>query len=437
MAKLNLKKILLIVGWTLTLGSVFILCRQGITRSFFHQDDVVELGVVAVGKWPETLFNLNNEHLNITFWPILYLQWLVFGIFYTPYLFVNILMHVIVLTLIFVITWRLTKSFLWSSLPVWGMVINPNWFTVIWWITGQMFFLTTIFALLCLLVILNIKKQPEIKMNYFWLYLFSVLPGMSWGVGLSWPIWPLLIYGIDFSKRKLNNIGLILLMAQITLTVVYSLLIGTNIAVHTDPKTWLTNPFEILRFVFYGVTKAVFGRWFWPIKDIQIRFLTPFILSSLYLYFGRYRKYVDRNSLFGIIVLFGSYMTFAIPRWKFGIDHAMANYYVYFPLPFVMISLVVLFSKIKMHKYTSAIVLAFFLIHIPMSWIGYEEWARDWVIRPQQTKLYFEELNRVERGNCIENRIIPEYIVPQNIWRIDYMWPIFKKDFDPFCPSQK
>lgn len=418
----------------MTFGSIFMLYRQGITRSFFHQDDVVELGVVADWQGISTLGHMNNEHLNITFWPLLRAQWLLFGINYTPYLALNIILHLFVLALLFQITYKLTKSILWASLPVWGMVINANWFTVVWWITGQMFFLTTIFALISYWIVLKIQENSGSKLLYMLLYVFSILPGLSWGVGLTWPLWPLLIYGINYQTKKINMVGVALLAAQITLTIVYLFIAGNYINIGSNPVTWLSNPFKIISFLLVGVFNTVLGRWVWPYEHLKIRFIFLGVLMLILCIWRPIKKnFNNKDILFGMVVVLGSYATFTLPRWKLGLWQALANYYAYFPLPFILISASVLFSKVKLSKLQILIILGIFLIHIPMSWIGFESWASTWVIRPQQTRAYFSQLNSTTRGNCIDNVYIPEYIVPQNIWKIDYLWPIFKKDFDPIC----
>lgn len=423
----------MVLGWILTLASIILLYRQGLIRSFFHQDDIPALAVVADWRGWLTVFHLNNEHLNITFWILQRILWLAFGVNFAPYLITNILLHISVLCLIFLIAYKQTRSFIWASLPVWGMVINPNWFCVVWWVNGQMVMLATLFALVAYLVILEIKNKPNKKFLYPLLYLFSVLPGFSWGVGLTWPTWTLIIFGIDYLKKKIIKIGYVLIAAQITLAVVYFTLIGKNLGVNTDPKTWLSNPFALIYFVIVGVSNTVVGRWLWPQESLKTRAACLLVLLLVIFISKSYKWMANRNILYGIFVVVGSFVTFAIPRWRFGIGHAMANYYAYFPLPFLLISLAILLYTMKLSGLKKMIILSLFLIHIPLSWIGFESCARTWVIRPQQTKAYFQELNTVLPGTCIENRYIPEYIVPQNIWRIEFMWPIFKKNFDPFC----
>lgn len=426
------------MGWFLTFFSLYLLVRHGISRSFFHQDDVVELGVVARWQGWSTLAHMNNEHLNITFWPLLYLQWLLFGINYSPYLIINVFLHILVLALIFTITFKQTKSLLWSSLPVWGMVINPNWFTVVWWITGQMFFLSTIFALLSYWILLKIQTNPNQKLLYFFLFVTSILPGLSWGVGLTWPIWLLLVYGLDYKTRSINLIGKVLIASQISLVLIYFPLSRATLSVHTDPRTWLSNPLAVVKFAIVGISNTVVGRWLWPVENLKIRVIALAAMALIFIFSKTIKKIFQRNILFGIIVTSGVFLTFAIPRWRFGIGHAMANYYAYFPLPFLLISLSIFFQKVIKSNSQKLIILLIFVLHIPMSWYGFEQWAGDWVIRPQQTRAYFSELNSVQKGECLENIYIPEYIVPQNIWHIDYLWPIFKKDFNPFCKgSQK
>ena len=422
-----------VIGWVLTIFSVVMLYRQGVTRSFFHQDDVVELAVVADWQGWKTLGHPNNEHLNITFWPLLRAEWSLFGINYAPYMLINTLLHVIVLGLMFSITYRLTQSFVWASLPVWGMVINSSWFTVVWWITGQMFFLATIFALLSYWIILKIIEKPRSEILVLVLYVLSILPGLSWGIGLTWPIWPFLIFGFDYLKKRINKIGYALVSAQLTLGIIYFSFIGSNLSVHTDPKTWLSNPLAIIKFVIMGLSKTVAGRWLWPSESLRASFVAIPLLLVLVLIYKSRRKLVDKHVLFGLVVAVGSFVTLAVPRWKFGIEHALANYYAYFPLSFLLIGVAVLLSRMKFTGIRRVLVLSVFLIHIPLSWIGFEIWAKIWVIRPQLTRAYFNELSSTLPGTCIEDVFIPEFIVPQRIWRIDFLWPIFKKDFDPFC----
>lgn len=421
------------LGWILTIFSVLMLSQQGITRSFFHQDDVVELGVISKWEGFTSLGHLNNEHLNITFWPLLRWQWLVFGINFAPYLMVNILLHLAVLILLFVITYKITKSLLWASVPVWGMVINANWFAVVWWITGQMIILATIFALLTYWMILLIKEKPKAKMPYWLLYLFAVLPGLSWGVGLTWPMWPFIVFGIDYAKKRINKIGRVLLISQATLVAMYFSLIGNNLSVHTNPATWLTNPWEVVKFVIVGVSNTVVGRWLWPSENLKIRLVCLILLVIVLIAFKLYKKMNERNVLFGLLVIGGCFLTYAIPRWRFGIGHAMANYYAYFPLTFLLVAMAVLFDKAKLEGWKRLVVLAIFLIHIPLSWIGFENWARDWVVRPQQTRAYFRQLDGLKMGDCIRNDYLPEYIVPQKIYRIKEIWSVFKKEWEPFC----
>lgn len=426
-------KFCLFFGWTLTILSIVMLWQQGMTRSYFHQDDVVELGVVADWRGWTTIGHLNNEHLNITFWPLLHAQWQLFGINFVPYLTLNILFHIAVLGLVFAITHKITKSFLWSSMPVWGMVINANWFTVVWWITGQMFFLATISALLTYWVILKTQENASKRVYYPLLYLFAILPGLSWGMGLSWPVWPLLIFGIDYSKRKINLIGGTLILSQITLMGIYFSLVGSNLGVHTNPRVWLSNPLAILNFTIVGISNTLVGRWLWPPEEFRTRVIFLFIALIIFLAVKPFKKLANKHILLGILMTVGCFVTVAIPRWPFGIGQAMANYYAYFPLPFLLISVAVFLSKMNLVGLKKMIVVSVFLLHIPLSWIGFEDWAGTWVIRPQQTRAYFQELNKIVPGQCIKNRYIPEYIVPQNIWHIDYLWPIFKKDFSPFC----
>jgi len=218
-----------------------------------------------------------------------------------------------------------------------------------------------------------------------------------------------------------------------TLGIIYLSLVGSNLSVHTDPKTWLSNPPAIINFMIMGLSKTVVGRWLWPGENLRASVVSILIVLVLTLIYRSRRKLLDNHILFGFVVAIGSFVTLAVPRWKFGIEHALANYYAYFPLSFLLIGVAVLLYRMKLTGIKRVLIMSIFLVHIPLSWTGFESWAKPWVVRPQQTRAYFAELNSTHPGSCLENRFIPEYVVPQNIWRIDFLWPIFKKDFDPFC----
>ncbi len=422
----------LISGWVLTIFSYIWLFLQGIQRSYFHQDDVIALAVVANWQGWKTLFHLNNEHLNITFWPVLRILWLNFGLNFSVYLAFSMLLHLLVLVLIFIITYKLTKSLLYSSLPVWGMVINPNWFAVIWWIDGQMFILTTISALISYWLILKTKEHPS-NFQYVLVYLISLLPGLSWGVGLVWPTLPLVVFGIDYKKKRLNRLGLVLLAAQVSLIGIYKILIGNNLGVNTDPVTWLSNPLAIINFALVGISNTLIGRWLWPQENKAIRIICLFVVLVLFSKIRPIKKLISKDVVFGAIVVIGSFLTYAIPRWKFGIGHAMANYYAYYPLSFLLISFSVFLKKLNPKGLKKTLLLSVFILHIGMSWLGFQDWARGWVVRPGQTKAYFQKLISLQPDECLENVYLPDFIIPQKIWRLDYLWPIFKKGPFPSC----
>lgn len=424
----------LISGWILTISSYMLLFLQGIQRSYFHQDDVIALAVVADWQDWKTLFHLNNEHLNITFWPVLRILWLNFDLNFSVYLAFSMFLHLLVLVLIFIITYKLTKSLLYSSLPVWGMVINPNWFAVIWWIDGQMFILTTLFALISYWLILKIRENPS-NFQYLLVYFVSLLPGLSWGVGLAWPTLPLIVFGIDYKDKRLNRLGFVLLASQVTLIGIYKILIGNNLGVNTDPATWLLNPLAIINFALVGISNTLIGRWLWPQENKPLRIIClTIVLCSIWLSRKNIKK-INKDIFFGFLVALGSFAIIAIPRWRFGIGQAMANYYAYYPLPFLLISVSLFFYRLNLKGIKKTLLLSIFILHIPLSWLGFEDWASKWVVRPQQTKAYFKRLNSLQPGECLENIYLPDFIIPQKIWRLDYLWPIFKKGPFPDCSS--
>lgn len=429
-----IENILFLFGILLFVACMFGLFLRGSQFSFFHQDDVVELGFVSRWDGANSLLHLNNEHVNLTFWPLLYLEWIFFGVNFQYYLVVNFFLHFLVLFFVFVVTKKQTKSVYWSLLAVFGMSVNANWFAVIWWITGQMIILATLFAVLSYLVLLNIADGRDKAFNYFLLFLFSTLPGLSWGVGLSWPLVLLLGHFVDGSKKSKKVIS-VLIGSSIFLATFYFMTVGKNLGVHTNPSTWITSPISIFWFMLVGVSNTLIGRWIFPIEILPLRVL---VLGVLAITFSRIvfvtRKNVRRLG-FGIWVSVLAFTTYAIPRWRFGIGHAMTNYYAYFPLAFLLISTIDFLSKVKLGKIGNLIVLAIFVLYMPVSLFAFNEKSKNWVSRPIQTRSYFQKINSISNiSKCINDDLLPEFIIPYNkTYKLSYLWPVFKKNFNPIC----
>ncbi len=440
MHRQNNKKLLLITKITiLVLGtaSLLFLFIDGTQRMFFFQDDIISLGAV-VKNWPKVIFTPNNEHLNILYWPLLYLEWKLFRINYSGYLIVSFLLHILVLIFIFLIVKRISKSKWLSWLAAGSVIVNRNWNEIIWWTTGQMIILSVLTILFSFWWLLRLEKKKKIKWtDQLVLIISAILPGLSWGVGLAWA--PLLFLGMSWKlkKNKLKIKWPEILFSVILILIPYKIWVGNNIDVNFKIYTWLKNPLRIAFFVLVGLGNNVVGRWLMPIETIKGRIIILFLFSVVLIKSKFWKKInLKREVLFSFFAAIWFYFIFAIPRWQFGIGQAMAERYSYLPLIFLVIGIFGCIQVNKLKRIEKISLTLFVFLTILLGVIGFQIKSKEWVTRPQKTRFFFNKLDTIKKGNCIQNTFLPDYIVKVDQWKIDHVWPILNKDFNPLSENK-
>lgn len=388
------KFVLILIG--LILGLVYF---SGLSKMYFHQDDIDFLIAVA-RDWPVTIWQPVNEHVVIIFWLLYRLEWWFFGINFGGFLTVSMLLHGLNLLLAGRLVYEETKSRYYGLLTALVLAVNNNWNESVWWSTGQMWLLATLSCLVSLWLLRRKKLWPVVP-------IIAVLPGLSWGVGLIWPV----ILTLAFGVRGRLRWGL--LASQGALLLIYRLL---------APVKALTTFFSLERlaqmvvFVVVGMANTVVGRLVFPWENKPIRVVAlAVMLLVLAKTFGLWKKKIVGWPAQLIIASVLIYLTYSFGRADFGIGQAMATRYAYLPTFFLVAAVVTIWAKSSLGKWKDNLALGV-AIYLALAGLIVFDWrVESWVRRPAMVKEYFNSVKVVGAENCLVNEALPKFINPDQI----------------------
>lgn len=396
------KFVLILTG--LILGLVYLL---GLSKMYFHQDDVDFLVAVA-RDWPTTILQPVNEHVVILFWLLFRLEWWVFGTNFGGFISVSMFLHLINLFLAGRLVFEETRSRYYGLLTGLILAVNNNWNESIWWSTGQMWLLATLF---CLISILMLRRWRGGKIPIIWgllLVAVVVLPGLSWGVGLLWPLIVVLAFGVR------GRLRLGLLMSQGVLLLFYRAI--------ATPKIGLVSLVSLRRliemgvFVVVGLANTVVGRLVFPWENKPVRFLVLVILLLVILKTAwAWRKKVSGLPISLISASGLVYLTYSLGRASFGIGQAMATRYAYLPTFFLVMAIIIIWTKISIGKWKDLLALIVSVYFALAGLIGFWWRVNEWTKRPAMVKRYFDSVKRLSQENCLVDEALPKFINPDQI----------------------
>ncbi len=419
-------KNLLRLSVVLVVGILIFLFVDGVNKMYFHQDDIILMWDVAT-RFPGTLLETATGHLIFLFKPIYLLEWLVFGLNFPGYLAVSIGLHALTVYTASRIVLRLTKSTFWQTITLLTLVINVNFYEILWMPSSQMMSISTLFSLLSLALCLDIISKKVTGSKLLLLYLVALVPGLNWGTGLIIPICLLVAFWG-------TGVVLPLALSQATLIYIYFTKSGGEVA--------SINLLESLKFVFFGISYSVLGRSLFPLASRFFRFVAVITLS-FWIYFSNFITKVRpliagniRIILLGALVLFGSYSLISISRWQFGLGQAGAPRYAYLPMMFLTIAVTTTLAKLNLKLKTKEVLLVVVMMYTILSLGGFAQVTVKWTERPQKNRVLFQYLKSLEPGDCIKDTVLPWYIVEVDTWTLKDIWPVFKKDFNPFMDKK-
>lgn len=411
----------------------------GVREFYFFQDDLISLAMV-VRNWPRVLWSPNAEHLNTLTFSLFRLEWSLWGMSYAGFLAVSLGLFGALLWSIYLIILRETSSRWLATMTVGLIVINRNWGEMIWWVTGQAILLATLFSVWSFGWILHLERK---KVTWWWeravLLASLVLPSLCWGSGLVWPVAVFLGWGIWRVGGKIRLKYPEMLIAIGVVIGLYYAVAHDNMGIHFGVASWLHSPWQIGLFVAIAVFENMLGRWVWPFEGLVVRNLLVAAAGLGIVLSGWSKRFRwSREVVFCAEVIAVTMIGFAIPRWQFGMGQAMAERYGFLPLIFLVMGMALALKHYQWKKQERLIVTAMVVYTILVGWTGFVQKAQSWKVRPQQTKVWLSDLAKTEKEECLANEYLPEFVIgiKSEKWKIDYIWPILKKDFDPFAESE-
>ena len=416
--------------------SLVLLYVLGVKEFFFYQDDVISLAMV-VSDWPRVLLSPNAEHLNTLTFMLFRAEWFLFGVRYSGYLAVSIGLFAILLGVIYKIVLRETRSGWLATVAAGLLVINRNWGEMLWWVTGQAMLLSTLLSVVSFGWILRLERKRKVE---WWergiLLITLILPSLAWGSGLVWPVAVVLGWGWKRIRGKVKVGYLEAYLAVIVVFLMYYFIARGSVGINFEVASWGKSPAQIFVFVAVLMVENILARWIWPFKNWAVA-NSLLLIAGIWLFWSGWIKRIAwrREVIFCFVVAIVTMFGFALPRWQFGLGQAMAERYSFLPLIFGVMGVALGFSKVKWAKREKVGLLGIVIYVTLVGWIGFWKKAESWSIRPKQTREWFNKIESTQQGECLANEYLPKFIVgvDQKRWRTEFVWPLFKKDFEPFC----
>lgn len=413
---------------TLTILILVFVYVFGLSKMYFHQDDVDFLVAVSA-DWPKTIWLPVNEHAVILFWLLYRLEWWFFGINFGGFLTVSLLLHGLNLFLAGRLVYEETRSRYYGLLTGLILAVNNNWNESVWWSTGQMWLLATLFGLISLLL-LRSWQRGKIGGIYWGLLIMAVsaLPGLSWGVGLLWP----LILLVSF--RFLGSLKYGLLISQGALLLVYQLLASPK---NLASLLTLGRLVQMVIFVIVGLANTVVGRLVFPWENKPIRFLVlagllVLLLKTFRLWRGKVVGWPLSLTMASILI----YATYSLGRASFGVGQAMATRYAYLPTFFLVMAVMVVWAKVKFGRQKESLALGA-AIYLAVAGLLVFNWrVTEWTKRPQMVRWYFNSIKRLSADNCLIDEPLPKFINPDPTRRLSDLRTPLRLDWQSGTTAQ-
>lgn len=293
------------------------------------------------------------------FFPIFQLfYWLelqLFGIKPSLFFLVSVVLHLVNVFLASSLTFRLTKSKVFSMLTAILVSFNKSFFEGIFWPTLQ----SNILLTTCVLFSLHlfIKVRERYRNRDAWILFFTFLiENFVFGFGVSMSfvsaLTALIFFKPGTGKRVIPILGATAGIIGVSLILLFSVpeLRRDGIPVSFSA----THVFDILYFTAAGLTEGIISRFFLPgfvpniysLSNIFIMILIPGTLAAVtvFLVSRSIMKKIWRYQLQPLFMFYSlataPYAIAALARSANGAHKALADRYVYFPLFFFVLALV-------------------------------------------------------------------------------------------------
>lgn len=388
-------------------------------RVWFHHDDFDFLVGSANFNF-SYLVAPHNEHFLPIFRILYYSEYSLFGLNFTPFFIISILLHLFILFVLYKITNILTTKKFYAYLAVFLFTINSTFFEVILWSTSQQLLLSSLFIGISFLAWLKYRQK---KTNN-WLItssISSILAAFSSGFGV---LYPLFISIVSIFDKKINKLGKLFFILSALLTlVIFWYFAGKSLTVVTKQSLSLNDFPHVIYFILIGLIEGMLSRFFWapftpsriaktdlilmPVLNISILIFLIYLLSKTGFKKG---KNLFMKVVLASLSLF-PYLAISLGRYPYGAKAAMSERYVYLPLFFFILFLIYQLSLLKQTTFLKKIIMLFtFWIILSHGVFFYLSGLR-WTKQPLQSKKYMLSLGRqMKLGPVKADCKIPFYI---------------------------
>lgn len=392
------------------LGLLAVVYLWSAKNMYFHQDDL-DWFILANRPFLQVVQAPIGDHVNYLWRLLLSFEWNTFGLNFAPYLVVSVLLHMGVIWLLYKVTYLTTKRRELSAIVATLFAINTNWTEIILWISGQTISITVFFVLLTMYAILR-KKGEVVTM---------VMSGVTSALSIGFAIASLLVYGYDYGKRKLNKVGVGVILTILIIFGAYYFkgTDGTEIAYSFD---WVVKVMQVATLM---TVNTVIGRLIIPFDKYEMLRIILVVAGGM-VFIWKYRSMIvelwsDKWSRFLIFQLVFYNLIVAAGRAQYGVGIMRAERYAYLGLVLVLLLAARMLRKVTIGKWIWIVP-----IIVVMQCVSLYRRASDYIVRPQQLKQLITEIkNGTDQSEG--EKYLPHFVLNDERLKYSDLYALIKR----------
>lgn len=394
------------VGVVVILAGIYV---YGYQQMFFHQDDLDWFIMANRPVW-DFMAQPLSDHINYLFRLLLAFEWNTFHLNFPLYLAMSVGLHTIVIGLLYKLAKETSGRADLAAGATLIFAVNTNWNEVILWSSGQTISISVVFILLSMLFIWRKKERG----------LYVALANLTSALAIGLIPATFLVYGVDYQRKKLKKLGVVMgvIVALVLLVYKWRATDGTQVEMAWP---WLLQVAEVM---VLGVVNTVVGRLLIPFDRFEV-WRIGVVLLLLVGAAWRWRVkltsiWQDLWSRFLLFQLFFYYLIVAVGRAQYGVGIMRAERYAYLGLVFVLLLVVRMLRKWQIGKWVWVIP-----ILVCLQSVGFYTRARAYVVRPQQLKSLFGEINQTDRSRINPEEYLPYFVLNGERLKYKDLLPLF------------
>jgi hypothetical protein len=388
--------------WWVLAGAIgVVIFFYGYQNMYFHQDDL-DWFLIANRSLREVLAYPIGDHVNYLWRMWLKIQWELFGFNFVPYLVISVIMHMGVVTLLYLIA-KVSSGR--RDLAAWAALlfsVNTNWTEIVLWTSGQTILITALFVLLAILGIWRGRGEAILLFLASWTSALALgllgativeYPRLRWKV-----IGLLLIVGLLYRSQGGDGTSIPFSLAWAAQVGIVALGMVVNTAIGRLLIPF--DRFEIVRIVLVGWLMA-YGAWKWRDKMRGV--------------------WHDKWSRFLLVQIAFYCLIVAAGRAQYGIGIMRAERYGYIGLALVLLILARVLRKVKLGRWVWVVP-----VIVTMQMAGLYVRARVYVERPQALRTLVGQLRQIDEAKVGMEAYLPRFVFNDDRLKYSDLLPLLK-----------